>query len=136
MSERPAYVDEHSVTVPAGLEAAHAAIRSCAGDLTTAPTGPLGRAFTRLVETDPAAGFAVAVDDPPHRLSLTGHHRFSRYELEFRVEPAAGGSTVTAVTFADFPGLRGACYRAVVIGTRVHVLAVRRMLADVRRRIE
>ncbi len=70
-------------------------------------------------------------------LSLAGRHRFSRYVLDFRVEPDGdGGSVVTAVTYADFPGPRGAVYRTLVVGSRGHVLAVRRMLTGIRRRAE
>jgi hypothetical protein len=39
----------------------------------------------------------------------------------------------TATTRASFPGARGQAYRALVIGTRAHVLATRHMLHAVRR---
>ena len=41
---------------------------------------------------------------------------------------------MTAVTYADFPGPRGRAYRAAVIGSRGHVVAVRRILAAIRER--
>jgi hypothetical protein len=40
---------------------------------------------------------------------------------------------LTATTRAAFPGARGRAYRALVIGTRAHVLATRHMLHAVRR---
>jgi hypothetical protein len=42
---------------------------------------------------------------------------------------------VIAETRAVFPGLKGRVYRALVIGTRLHVLAVRRVLGGVSRRV-
>jgi len=90
----------------------------------------------RVLGTTPRAGFEIAEDDPPRLVSLAGRHRFSRYELDFRVEPRGSGSVVTAVTRAEFPGRRGAVYRMLVIGSRGHVLAVRRMLAGIRHRAE
>ncbi len=137
MSERPYHVDEHAIVLSVGPAAAYAAVRSYADGLTAPPTGPAGRLLHRLLGTEPASGFEVADEQPPRLLSLAGHHRFSRYVLDFRVEPAAGGSsTVTAVTWADFPGRRGAVYRALVVGSRGHVVAVRRMLAAIHRRAQ
>jgi hypothetical protein len=43
---------------------------------------------------------------------------------------------VRAETRAAFPGLQGRAYRALVIGTRGHVLAVRRLLRAVKARAE
>ena len=66
-----------------------------------------------------------------------GRHRFARYELTFRVDPLDDGTCrVRARTSASFPGLRGRAYRALVIGTRGHVLVVRRMLGATRHRAE
>lgn len=82
-------------------------------------------------------GFRVVRAEAPHELALEGEHRFSRYALTFRVDDLGPGrSRVRAETRAAFPGLKGATYRALVIGTRVHVLAVRRMLGAIRRRAE
>ena len=68
---------------------------------------------------------------------LEGEHRFSRYALIFHLDPLPGGrSRVRAETRAAFPGLRGRAYRALVIGTRGHVLAVKRLLRAVRARAE
>lgn len=134
MTGRPAYVDEHATTLAVGVDAAYDAVRAEVDHL-LARWGT--RPVTRLLGTSPRAGFEVVEDDRPRLLGLAGRHRFSRYLLEFRVEPGpGGGSVVTAVTHADFPGPHGAVYRTLVVGSRGHVLAVRRMLAGVRRRAE
>lgn len=76
-----------------------------------------------------APGFRVVRSVPGRELALEGRHRFSRYALTFLVEEAGPGrSRIRARTHAAFPGLRGTIYRAMVIGTRGHVFATRRML--------
>ena len=57
-----------------------------------------------------AGGFRVTEHDEPRRLVLSGRHRFARYRLSFLLDA--------------------------VIGTRGHVVVVRRMLAGIRRRAE
>lgn len=132
---RPRHVDEHSVSLPVPPEEAYAAARSFAQGLLTLPTGRvrglLAGLLTRLLGTDPPSGFAMAEEQPPRLVSLAGRHRFSNYVLDLRVDPAPGGAAVTVVTWADFPGPRGAVYRTLVVGSRGHVLAVRRMLAAI-----
>jgi hypothetical protein len=82
-------------------------------------------------------GFHVVAVTPERLLVLAGSHHFSDYALSFRLEPLGAVRTrVIAETRADFPGLRGRAYRALVIGTRLHVLAVRRVLRRVARRVE
>jgi hypothetical protein len=76
---------------------------------------------------------------PRHRsrLALAGSHRFSSYALIFRLDELGDGRTrVSAETRAEFPDLKGAIYKALVIGTRMHVLATRRILGGVKRRAE
>jgi len=81
-------------------------------------------------------GFHVAVLIPERQLVLAGSHRFSDYELVFRLEPLGGVRTrLVAETRAEFPGLKGRAYRALVIGTRMHVLVTRRVLRSVARRV-
>ena len=131
---RPAYVDEHDTTLEVPVDRAWAAVRGYVEDLVA--MGSESR-LTGLLATDPPAGFAVAAEQAPHLLSLAGRHRFSDYVLDLRVTAhgsPAGGSRVTAVTYADFPGPRGRAYRAAVIGSRGHVVAVRRILAAIRER--
>ena len=86
---------------------------------------------------DAVPGFAVTEVDRPRTLTLQGRHRFSRYELRFSLEsPTPGRTELHARTAAVFPGLLGGGYRLLVIGSGGHVLAVRRLLAQVARRAE
>jgi uncharacterized protein YndB with AHSA1/START domain len=126
---RPTYVDEHSVTLAAPVPRAWEAVRGYADDLLA--RGEQSR-LTGLLATEPPAGFEVAEEQRPHLLSLAGRHRFSEYVLDLRVRRHGDGSRVTAVTYADFAGARGRAYRAAVIGSRGHVVAVRRILAAIR----
>lgn len=88
-----------------------------------------GGALHRLLGTEPRAGFELASSLPGERLELAGRHRFARYVLAFTLSDAAPGTTrLAARSFAEFPGLHGRAYRALVIGTRLHVLATRGML--------
>lgn len=129
---RPAYVDEHRRALGVPPEQAYAAARSYAARLTR-PPGRSVRVVTRLLGTDTPSGFVLTADDPPRLLTLAGRDRFSRYEMDVRVEPAPGGSVVVVATWADFPGWHGRAFRALVLGSRGHVLAVRRMLATIAR---
>ena len=82
-------------------------------------------------------GFHVAELIPERLLALRGSHHFSDYELVFRLEPLGGVRTrLVAETRADFPGVKGRAYRALVIGTRMHVLVVRRVQRSVAHRVE
>ena len=82
-------------------------------------------------------GFRVARAEQPASLVLAGRHRFSRYALTFAIDDLGDGrSRLRAITDAAFPGPAGRAYRALVIGTRFHVLGVRSILAGVRRRAE
>jgi hypothetical protein len=82
-------------------------------------------------------GFHVAAMTPERLLVLAGSHHFSDYALSFRLEPLGAVRTrVIAETRAVFPGLQGRAYRALVIGTRMHVLVVRRVLRGISRRVE
>ena len=82
-------------------------------------------------------GFIVARVVEPAVLALEGQHRFSRYGLIFSLEPTRDEQTLLrAETRAEFPGLKGRAYRALVIGTRGHVAAVNRLLRTIKRRAE
>src|ERR1700761_4587451 len=82
-------------------------------------------------------GFHVAALIPERLLALRGSHHFSDYELAFRLEPLGGVRTrLVAETRAEFPGVKGRAYRALVIGTHMHVLAVRRVQRGVAKRLE
>lgn len=82
-------------------------------------------------------GFHVAALNPERLLVLAGSHHFSDYSLGFRLEPLGRARTrLVAETRAVFPGLKGGAYRALVIGTRMHVLVTRRVLRSVGRRAD
>ncbi len=144
------FIDEHSRHVDAPPAAAWDAARAVV-DRSFDGSSPVMRAFARkVVQAQPAApagprplqrgsdvvGFEVVDAVEGERLALEGRHRFSRYRLELLVGPDAGGSCVRALTFAEFPGARGWVYRALVIGSRAHVVAVRRILGAAARRAE
>jgi hypothetical protein len=142
------HIDEHSLVVEAGrdgtweslLRMVEASVSSGAaprfarilGCADTVPSGP-----RPLAEGSVLSGFHVAAAESPTELALAGSHRFSSYALIFRLDDLGGGRTrVWAETRAEFPHLKGAVYRALVIGTRMHVLVTRRMLAGVKRNAE
>ena len=82
-------------------------------------------------------GFRGTRAEPAAELALEGEHRFSRYGLVFRIEPVGGArARLCAETRAAFRHTRGRIYRLLVIGTRGHVLVVRRLLSAVKRRAE
>ncbi|HKP90566.1 MAG TPA: hypothetical protein VJT75_11415 [Thermoleophilaceae bacterium] len=94
-------------------------------------TGSLDRAGSAI------PGFRVDRASPGAELALAGRHRFSSYALTFVLEPLGPGRTrLRAVTHAAFPGVAGTAYRALVIGTRLHVAATTAMLRGVRRAAE
>jgi hypothetical protein len=139
-------VDEHIVLVEAGL-----------GDVWSALVESLDGTFGRrgsavyawavgcvpptssgprpLVVGSTIPGFAV-VSMAPDELVLEGRHRFSAYALTFHLDDLGDRTRLRAETRAEFPGVAGGAYRALVIGTGFHVLGVRRLLDGVCRRAE
>jgi hypothetical protein len=90
-----------------------------------------------LAEGSTMPGFRVVRAIPDRELVLEGGHRFSTYALTFRLDDIdSGRSRLRAETRAAFPGLAGGAYRLLVIGTRGHLVAVRRLLSGVKRRAE
>jgi hypothetical protein len=92
-----------------------------------------GTWFTWLLQASPSSGFGVVSRVPRERVELRGRHRFSRYRLVFTLS-GSGPTTLRATTYAAFPGPHGAAYRLLVIRSRLHVVATRRMLEAVRGR--
>jgi hypothetical protein len=142
------FVDEHAIVIDRPLADVWRALLavldgSFSGGRTARVAGILGCAQTAVGGPRPLAvgstfpGFEVVGVEPERMLTLAGRHRFSRYALVFEID-ALGPSQqrVRAVTRAVFPGLHGAVYRALVIGTRGHVVAVKRMLSAVQRRAQ
>ncbi|MCC3765089.1 hypothetical protein K3N28_18680 [Glycomyces sp. TRM65418] len=124
----PPFVDEHRALIAAPRERVWEAVRAYGEALARDRGGPL----PLLLGTEPRAGFAVSRREPRRCLDLEGRHRFSRYRLTFELRDGAGGATeVVARTFAEFPGRRGRAYRALVIGSGGHAVAVRGMLRSI-----
>ena len=124
------YVDEHQTRIAASRDLVWTALRRYVdSSLRVGEGNPLAW----LLGTVPRAGFEVSREVPNQQLSMAGRHRFARYLLVFELADVASGETVlSARTYADFPGLHGRVYRALVIGTRAHVVAVQGMLRSVR----
>jgi hypothetical protein len=148
ITERLPHVDEHSTTLAAGPAVSwdavlHIAEASMSAGPASHLAGLLGCSDVEASGQRPLAvgsafpGFHVDTAERPIELALVGSHRFSNYALIFRLDDLGGGRTrLRAETRAEFPGLKGRLYRAMVIGTRAHVLATRRMLSAARRRAE
>jgi hypothetical protein len=140
-------VDEHGVDIAANADRVWDALaryvggtgsrrmtRQIAAGLQCMPAERRGT-IPRIGATIP--GFIVTRSVPPAVLALMGEHRFARYALIFRIdESLAGPVRLSAETRAEFGGARGRAYRALVIGTRGHVIAVHSILRSVRREAE
>jgi Protein of unknown function (DUF2867) len=74
-------------------------------------------------------GFVLDEARRPERFALKGRHPFAVYRWVFELDPLigveAGRTRLRASTWADFPHLHGRVYRAFVIGTGGHRVAVR-----------
>lgn len=141
------YVDEHSVEVGASVEETWGAVLRTAEGSLASPRAEAGARWLGCEDVRPSGprplavgstipGFHVQVADPGRQLALVGGHRFSRYALTFRLDPIDRGTRLRAETRAEFPGLRGRAYRAMVIGSRMHVVVTRRLLGAAKRRAE
>jgi hypothetical protein len=126
------FVDEHTRDVAATPEQTWAAVEDHVAAMTSAPHAVLGP----LLGTRPRSGFAVAESDPPREIVHEWRHRFSTYRLVFRVAATGGGSRLSALTYAAFPGLQGRLYRAGLMVTTGHARATRGMLRSIGRRAE
>jgi hypothetical protein len=142
------HVDEHSVEIDAEPQATWDAllpvVHGSFGDAASSRIARLLGCEQTERGGDPehpgatVPGFVVARAIKPTLYALLGAHRFSRYALVFRIDPIDEGdrSRLRAETRAEFPGTKGRAYRTLVIGTRGHVLVVRRLLRAVKRRAE
>jgi hypothetical protein len=146
-SELP-WIDEHATELDATPAVAWPALlrtveRMTAGRAAPAYARAVGCADTEAGGPRPlevgstVPGFHVAEIVPERLLVLRGSHHFSDYALVFRLEPLGGVRTrFAAETRAVFPGAKGRAYRALVIGTRMHVLVVKRVQRGVAHRVE
>lgn len=137
------FIDEYDATIEAP---SIAVFQSVCRRLGRSFEGAAGRAFTTLLGcahrgnsfTDPPLpgqevnGFRVAGVDEPRELILEGRHRFASYRLSFFIESLdPDRSRLRAKTEAAFPGVAGAFYRALVIGSGAHAFIVKQMLGSV-----
>ncbi len=142
------HVDEHSIAIAAtpdvtwdallrvieGSFASEASTRGARllGCVDTVASGP-----RPLTDGSVLPGFHVETAQAARELAIVGSHRFSDYALIFRLDEKGAERTVLrAETRAAFPGLKGSIYRAMVIGTRIHVLVTRRILGAAKHRAE
>jgi hypothetical protein len=142
------YIDQHAVPVSAGVDDVWTALLdaldgSFSRPSTTVYSRIVGCADSTASGPRPLAvgatvpGFRVAVADPGRELALVGRHHFSSYRLTFRLEPLGPGrSELRAESRAVFPGLPGGAYRLLVIGSGIHVRAVKSMITAIGRAAE
>jgi hypothetical protein len=123
-------LDEHAVDI----DAPRAVVWSALLDWRAATFGAISaRRVAALLGCADVGGFHVAEEVPESVLRLAGRHRFATYELSFRL---TGSTRLIAESRASFPGLAGSVYRALLLGTHGLLLAVRRMLGEIKRRSE
>jgi hypothetical protein len=91
-------------------------------------TQPAPAWFVTLWKLEPQSGFAITQEVVGEKIVLRGDHRFSSYELTFAVSAEADGFRVAAQTNAQFHGVPGSLYRAMVIGSGGHTVIVRWVL--------
>lgn len=110
--KRLPYIDEHATTITADPATTWAAtLQALCGSATT-PKAPVG--------------FRIKEATPRERLVLAGHHPFAIYNWVFELDAITPQRTqVRSQTWATFPGLHGKIYRALVISSGAHRIAVR-----------
>lgn len=124
------YIDEHTVRIDAPRRIVWTALQHYIESLLR---GSARNPLVALLGPQPRAGFEVADSVEQQRLSLAGRHLFSRYRLVFELTAAPEhGTMVHAYSYGAFPGLHGRAYRALVISTRLHVVATNHMLRGIR----
>jgi hypothetical protein len=140
-------IDEHEISLNVPTPVAWTAVVAVFARLTARPAW---RAFAKAIRCKPdhavgtaitvgeaVPGFLVARCEAPTEWALEGEHLFSRYALTFRVTPVDGEHCrVVAHSSAEFPGLHGKVYRAMVIGTGGHAIGVRGILRSIRNEAE
>lgn len=141
------WVDEHAIELDAPASVAWPALLRAVERMTAGGAAPRYARAVGCADTEPGGprplevgstvpGFHVAELVPDRELVLLGSHHFSNYALVFHLEGLGGRrSRLVAETRAEFPGAKGRAYRALVIGTRMHVLVTRRVLRNVARRV-
>lgn len=140
-------IDEHYIDVDAPAEVTWEALFPT---LERSFDSSFSRRYSRYVEAGETTsrgdlhhpggtlpGFCVTRSIAPVMLALAGCHRYAKYAVVFRIDLLPGQrSCVRIETRAEFLGRRGRLYRFGVIGTRLHVIVVNRMLRAIKRRAE
>jgi hypothetical protein len=140
-------IDEHEIDVDAPAEASWDALFPT---LEKAFGGKFAHRYTERVhaaETEAHGdlhhpggtlpGFTVTRAIAPVMLALAGKHHLAQYAVVFRIDLLPNQrSRVRLETRAEFIGAKGRIYRAGVLGTRLHVIGVRRMLRAIKRGAE
>jgi hypothetical protein len=120
--ERLNYIDEHAITIAADRA------DTWSGVLKTLCRDP----------NDPSSvppGFVLDEARPPERFAMKGRHLFAVYRWTFDLDDDGPQCTrVRSATWANFPGPHGKIYRALVIGTGGHRVAVRLALKRIAQR--
>jgi hypothetical protein len=141
-------IEEHSIAIEATSDAAWGALLRVVEGSFSSGASSKGARLLNCADTVASGprplttgsvlpGFHVETAEPRRELALAGGHRFSDYALIFRLdEQGADRTLLRAETRAAFPGLKGSAYRAMVIGTRMHVLVTRRILGAAKRSAE
>lgn len=131
MSDDLPLIDLHEITIQAPRSAVFAAVeRHAATFLRVGRRNPLGA----VLGAQPRSGFACEAAEIDDRVVLGGRHRFARYPLTFELDGDPTGPThLVALSHGAFPGVRGRIYRAAVIGSRGHVVVMKRMLRSIER---
>lgn len=118
--ERLSYIDEHAITIDANRDDTWAALL---------------RVMCRDPQDPSTVPFGFALDEarPPARFALKGRHWFAVYRWVFELDALDGAARtrLRAATWANFPGVHGRAYRALVIGTGGHRVVVRHTLKRV-----
>lgn len=110
------YIDEHAIAIDASAADTWAAL------LKVMCRNPPDPATVPL-------GFTLDEAIPLRRFALKGRHFFAVYRWGFELDDHGPNRTVVrSQTWADFPGLHGKVYRALVIGTGAHRVVVRLVL--------
>ena len=78
------FVDEHRTTIEAPREVVWPRLREHVHRMLAPDAHGV---LTRLLGTEPPAGFEVSEEVPEERVVLSGRHRFSRYALVLELDP-------------------------------------------------
>jgi hypothetical protein len=142
-------IDVHEISVNVPPSVAWPAVIAVFERLTTRPAWRLYAKAVRckpdraigdgstVTVGDALPGFLVTRCGAPTEWAFEGEHLFSRYALTFRITPVESAHCrIAAHSCAEFPGVHGSMYRAMVIGSGGHENGVRRILRSIKTEAE